>query len=67
MTSGAPSVIYKYIFRLPKQFWAQKYFGLLSYCGIKTKTVEIFGQMQKADDKKRAEYLEIVRNIVQDI
>jgi len=64
MTSDAPGFIYSFVFTAVKKYWSHSFFGILPFCGIKVKKVEVFGGMRKSTEKIRKKWLDKVSKII---
>lgn len=65
MTAGAPAWMYNWIAFFPKQLWKHFLFGILPFCGIRVRHLEIFGNMHKMSEKEKESILRKVGQIAQ--
>ena len=65
MTADGPSFLYSFIFTNPKKFWTWM-FGMLPFCGMKVKHLEVFGGMRKSTLEMRENRLDKVAKIAKE-
>jgi NAD(P)H dehydrogenase (quinone) len=63
MTADAPTWIYQWIARFPKQFWAHSMLGVLPFCGLKIRHFEIFGNMHKRSEEEKSTILKKIEDV----